>query len=73
MEGFLMKLVKIIYNRIDIKMNGDEVEELNCPVCMCLFTTPVTIQCGHTFCRYCLMNSVKSKNSCPICRNPLTQ
>lgn len=47
------------------------VEELSCSVCMCLFQTPVTIECGHTFCRSCILNSVRSKNSCPMCRTNL--
>ncbi|MBN3283625.1 TRI29 protein, partial [Polyodon spathula] len=31
-------------------------EELTCPVCLELLNDPVTIACGHSFCRECLEN-----------------
>ena len=49
------------------------IDELLCSVCMCPFKTPVTIECGHTFCRICLINSVSLKQTCPICRKVLSQ
>lgn len=36
-----------------------------CPICIDLLKDPVTIACGHNFCRNCLNDSVKI---CPICR-----
>ncbi|XP_034645012.1 zinc finger protein RFP-like isoform X3 [Trachemys scripta elegans] len=29
-------------------------EETNCPICLEYLTDPVTIQCGHNFCRVCI-------------------
>ncbi|XP_075575888.1 E3 ubiquitin/ISG15 ligase TRIM25 [Pelecanus crispus] len=46
-------------------------EELTCSICLCLFSSPVTVPCGHNFCASCLELSWAglSKNfSCPQCR-----
>ncbi|CAM4452987.1 unnamed protein product [Leuciscus chuanchicus] len=45
-------------------------EELSCPVCTELFTDPVLLSCGHSFCRQCINDhwtSSRSRN-CPVCR-----
>ncbi|XP_060707203.1 zinc-binding protein A33-like [Hemiscyllium ocellatum] len=45
-------------------------EETVCPVCLDFFTDPVTLDCGHNFCRSCITQSWEKKeiNSCPECR-----
>ncbi|XP_075705209.1 E3 ubiquitin/ISG15 ligase TRIM25 [Rhinoderma darwinii] len=47
-------------------------EELTCSICLSLFTTPVTLPCGHNFCSQCLDLSWKGAEgavfSCPQCR-----
>uniref|UniRef100_A0A4W3JJ46 E3 ubiquitin-protein ligase TRIM39-like n=1 Tax=Callorhinchus milii TaxID=7868 RepID=A0A4W3JJ46_CALMI len=45
-------------------------EDLVCPVCLDLFTDPVTLDCGHNFCRCCISQSWETKESkaCPECR-----
>ncbi|XP_055766241.1 nuclear factor 7, brain-like [Salvelinus fontinalis] len=53
-------------------------EQLQCPVCLCVFTDPVSLPCDHTFCRPCisahlLQSSVKSQSRCPECRGPFSQ
>ncbi|XP_029456555.1 E3 ubiquitin/ISG15 ligase TRIM25-like isoform X2 [Rhinatrema bivittatum] len=49
---------------------GELAEELTCPICLATFDTPVTIQCGHNFCRLCLELTwaAASSYSCPQCR-----
>ncbi|RXN09534.1 tripartite motif-containing 35-like protein [Labeo rohita] len=45
-------------------------DELSCPVCTELFSDPVLLGCGHSFCRRCINDhwtSSKSRN-CPVCR-----
>ncbi|NXH35426.1 TRI25 ligase, partial [Myiagra hebetior] len=46
-------------------------EELTCSICLCLFSTPVTVPCGHNFCASCLELSwagLSGDFSCPQCR-----
>uniref|UniRef100_A0A8C4X0W8 Uncharacterized protein n=1 Tax=Eptatretus burgeri TaxID=7764 RepID=A0A8C4X0W8_EPTBU len=50
------------------------LEELTCSVCLDLFSGPVTLPCGHSFCRACLEHYWKSCDGataffvCPNCR-----
>ncbi|XP_059818991.1 zinc-binding protein A33-like [Hypanus sabinus] len=48
-------------------------EEVICPICHDFFTDPVTLDCGHNYCRSCITRSRESKqrNSCPECREEL--
>ncbi|XP_043534152.1 zinc-binding protein A33-like isoform X2 [Chiloscyllium plagiosum] len=45
-------------------------EEAVCPICLDFFTDPVTLDCGHNFCRSCIAQSWEKKeiNSCQECR-----
>ncbi|XP_067865455.1 zinc-binding protein A33-like [Heterodontus francisci] len=45
-------------------------EDLICPICLDFFTDPVTLECGHNFCRSCITQCWEKKeiNSCPECR-----
>ncbi|XP_052451588.1 tripartite motif-containing protein 16 isoform X5 [Carassius gibelio] len=48
-------------------------DELSCPVCLDLLKDPVTIQCGHSYCKICITdrwNTEEQKRvySCPQCR-----
>ncbi|XP_078073454.1 zinc-binding protein A33-like [Mustelus asterias] len=45
-------------------------EEAICPICHDFFTDPVTLGCGHNFCRSCITQYWEKKeiNSCPECR-----
>eukprot|EP00079_Xenopus_tropicalis_P032033 XP_017945804.1 PREDICTED: probable E3 ubiquitin-protein ligase TRIM8 [Xenopus tropicalis] len=49
--------------------------ELSCPVCLEIYTDPVTLPCGHNYCRGCIgkawdpeMRGFGDKPSCPQCR-----
>ena len=45
-------------------------EELTCFICLDYFTSPVTTECGHSFCLVCLLRSWEDHNtplSCPEC------
>ncbi|KAM5172341.1 tripartite motif-containing 13-like [Mantella aurantiaca] len=48
-------------------------EELNCPICLDIYTEPVMLKCGHIFCRICIGNvldcqEASEEYSCPECR-----
>lgn len=45
-------------------------KELSCSICLQMLVKPVTLQCGHTFCRHCLLTCILKKNhlGCGICR-----
>ncbi|XP_043943021.1 uncharacterized protein LOC122814512 [Protopterus annectens] len=55
-------------------------EELNCSICLSIYTDPVTLDCGHNFCQKCLENLLEIQTetngdcfSCPECRAQFTQ
>uniref|UniRef100_H2ZZU7 RING-type E3 ubiquitin transferase n=2 Tax=Latimeria chalumnae TaxID=7897 RepID=H2ZZU7_LATCH len=45
-------------------------DEMTCSVCQELFKDPVTLKCGHNFCRECVCEYWKGNifSACPICR-----
>ncbi|XP_052577981.1 tripartite motif-containing protein 43-like [Peromyscus californicus insignis] len=48
-------------------------KELTCFICLSGLTDPVTISCGHSFCRACLHLSwedIQRPYQCPMCREP---
>ncbi|XP_078244741.1 zinc finger protein RFP [Pogona vitticeps] len=51
----------------------DLCEEAACSICLDYFEDPVTIECGHNFCRACLTQSWEGSEggeaSCPQCRS----
>lgn len=47
------------------------MELLECPLCLFLMCEPVTMSCGHTFCRRCVGGYLPSK--CPACKERLKQ
>ncbi|XP_075175617.1 E3 ubiquitin-protein ligase TRIM62-like [Anomaloglossus baeobatrachus] len=48
-------------------------DELKCSICLSLYTDPVSLRCGHFFCRYCIVSALDAQEaagvySCPDCR-----
>uniref|UniRef100_A0A3B1IQP8 E3 ubiquitin-protein ligase TRIM39-like n=1 Tax=Astyanax mexicanus TaxID=7994 RepID=A0A3B1IQP8_ASTMX len=45
-------------------------QHLLCPICLEIFTDPVLLSCGHSFCRTCLQQSWTQSpgRECPVCR-----
>lgn len=46
------------------------MDDFQCPLCLKLLFKPVSITCGHTFCKSCLVRSLSVQKKCPICRVP---
>ncbi|CAG10114.1 unnamed protein product [Tetraodon nigroviridis] len=44
---------------------------LECPICLFLMSEPVTVSCGHTFCRRCVGGSLPPR--CPSCKDRFKQ
>ncbi|KAM4026319.1 E3 ubiquitin-protein ligase TRIM8-like [Anomaloglossus baeobatrachus] len=47
--------------------------ELDCAICLSLYTDPVSLRCGHFFCRSCIVSALDTQEaagvySCPDCR-----
>jgi len=52
--------------------NAEEVPpEFECTICMKLLLDPVTVSCGHTFCKRCLEQALDYRNLCAVCRAPV--
>uniref|UniRef100_A0A8C5MNX6 Uncharacterized protein n=1 Tax=Leptobrachium leishanense TaxID=445787 RepID=A0A8C5MNX6_9ANUR len=47
-------------------------DELTCPICTNIYEDPVTLACGHSYCRLCITrtwdNQEERESSCPECR-----
>lgn len=53
--------------------SADLLEELNCSICLGIYIDPVTLRCGHNFCRGCIDRVLDTQEgsgeySCPECR-----
>ena len=47
------------------------MDEFQCPLCIDLLLHPVSIPCGHTFCRICIRKAHQVATRCPICLTDL--
>ncbi|KAK2913639.1 hypothetical protein Q8A67_002038 [Cirrhinus molitorella] len=54
---------------------GSLSEELQCSICLDVFTDPVSTPCGHNFCKICLKGCWNNRHdySCPICKETFNQ
>ncbi|XP_036003388.1 nuclear factor 7, ovary [Fundulus heteroclitus] len=48
-------------------------EDLACSVCLTIFTDPVTLPCGHSFCRQCITKVLNMEQHCPQCRTAVAE
>ncbi|XP_053553177.1 E3 ubiquitin/ISG15 ligase TRIM25-like [Bombina bombina] len=52
--------------------SADLREELTCPICFSIYTDPVTLSCGHTYCLSCINRTWDHQDegeySCPECK-----
>ncbi|XP_077346516.1 nuclear factor 7, ovary-like [Lithobates pipiens] len=53
--------------------SSDLRSELDCPVCLNVYTDPVMLECGHNFCQVCIDRALDTQEgvggySCPQCK-----
>ncbi|XP_040295519.1 E3 ubiquitin/ISG15 ligase TRIM25-like [Bufo bufo] len=53
--------------------SADLRAELDCSICLSFYTDPVSLRCGHNFCRFCIVSALEAQEaagvySCPDCR-----
>ncbi|XP_063786670.1 E3 ubiquitin/ISG15 ligase TRIM25-like [Pseudophryne corroboree] len=53
--------------------SADLRQELHCSICLSIYTDPVTLRCGHNFCRVCIDRVLDTQEGagayiCPDCR-----
>lgn len=48
---------------------------ITCPICLDNVRnhTPVSTNCGHIFCKQCLIQALKSAKCCPMCKKSITR
>ncbi|XP_071987863.1 E3 ubiquitin/ISG15 ligase TRIM25-like [Engystomops pustulosus] len=56
--------------------SSDLRDELRCPICLEIFSDPVNLTCGHTYCRACILRMLDTQEgggayNCPECRTRL--
>ncbi|KAM3926893.1 LOW QUALITY PROTEIN: E3 ubiquitin/ISG15 ligase TRIM25-like [Leptodactylus fuscus] len=59
--------------RVSTMASADLGDELLCSICLSIYTDPITLRCGHNFCRVCIDQHLNTQDesgvySCPECR-----
>lgn len=42
-------------------------EDLTCSVCLGIYSNPVSLSCGHSFCKECIQEARSRRQCCPLC------
>ncbi|KAG9463476.1 hypothetical protein GDO78_021647 [Eleutherodactylus coqui] len=58
--------------------SADLRDELDCSICLSFYTDPISLRCGHNFCRSCIVSALDAQEaagvySCPDCREESPQ
>ena len=58
---------------MDIFKNQQLLGELTCPIGGGILRDPVVDECGHTFCRGCIIQSLNHQGQCPLSRESISE
>lgn len=52
-----------------------QTDAFDCVICSDIFTNPCTLRCGHTYCKFCILQWIHTANElvCPSCRAPIQE
>ncbi|XP_075020280.1 E3 ubiquitin/ISG15 ligase TRIM25-like isoform X2 [Calonectris borealis] len=42
-------------------------EDLTCSICLGIYSNPVSLSCGHSFCKECIQEARSHRQCCPLC------
>lgn len=42
--------------------------QIQCGICLNVYAHPVSLPCSHYFCKACILEALKIKSTCPICK-----
>lgn len=69
------KIIFQFFNRVNayiaLYQSFENVDELNCSICMDYIVSCRTAICGHSFCEECINESLIRKKECPNCRKDI--
>jgi hypothetical protein len=55
------------------RLEQEEKEKEECPICLYPIQDEVKTKCSHCFCRRCIIDSMKRKPDCPLCRQEIKE
>ncbi|XP_067132878.1 E3 ubiquitin-protein ligase RNF125-like [Centruroides vittatus] len=48
-----------------------DIFHVRCPICLDVYIYPVTLTCGHLYCKTCIESVRKIWKVCPMCQTPI--
>eukprot|EP01080_Neovahlkampfia_damariscottae_P010339 gene10339-2753_t len=57
----------------DVVSRIKNADDLDCPICLDVVESATVTQCGHIFCKECIIMQVNTNRICPICRKQIDE
>ena len=73
-HGTVRMLLYQILQKMD-SSNACIKKDLQCAIHLGVFVSPITLNCGHSYCKECLLSMERSfpRPLCPECRSPFNE